>query len=94
MNQKLLVLPDGSVNVPMVGTLQASGRSVDELRTLVTQGMEFILLDQANGLPVGLRAGAEACGRFQWHGGPNVGLYHGPGDQAGEASVRRGTTLI
>lgn len=32
LNRPLLVLPDGSVSVPLVGSVPAAGRSVDELR--------------------------------------------------------------
>jgi polysaccharide biosynthesis/export protein len=36
MNRQLLVLPDGSINVPQGGTIQASGMSVDDVRAAVT----------------------------------------------------------
>jgi len=32
LNRSLLVLPDGSVSVPLVGTVRAAGRTLDELR--------------------------------------------------------------
>lgn len=33
INRETLVLPDGRVAVPLVGTIQAGGRSIDEVRT-------------------------------------------------------------
>lgn len=39
LNRPLLVLPDGTVSVPMIGSLQASGRSVDEVRAAVADGL-------------------------------------------------------
>lgn len=36
MNRQLLVLPDGSINVPQGGTVQASGMSVADLQAAVT----------------------------------------------------------
>lgn len=39
LNRSLLVLPDGSVNFPQVGTIQAGGRTVDQLRSTLTQGL-------------------------------------------------------
>jgi len=36
INRETLVLPDGRVSVPLVGSVQAGGRSVDEVRTDLT----------------------------------------------------------
>lgn len=36
INRETLVLPDGRVSVPLVGTVQAGGRSVDEIRADLT----------------------------------------------------------
>lgn len=37
LNRQLLVLPDGSVSVPMIGTLPAAGRTVDGLRATIIE---------------------------------------------------------
>lgn len=39
LNRPLLVLPDGSVSVPLVGSVRASGRSVDEVRAAVADSL-------------------------------------------------------
>lgn len=39
LNRPLLVLPDGSVSVPLVGSLRAAGRSVDDLRATVSSSL-------------------------------------------------------
>lgn len=39
LNRSLLVLPDGSISFPQVGTLRAGGRSVDQVRAALTQGL-------------------------------------------------------
>lgn len=39
LNRSLLVLPDGSVSVPSVGTVQAAGNTVDSLRSAITSGL-------------------------------------------------------
>lgn len=39
LNRSLLVLPDGSVSFPQVGTLRAGGRTVDQVRAALTQGL-------------------------------------------------------
>lgn len=37
LNRTLLVLPDGTINVPMAGTMQAAGNTVDAVRGTITQ---------------------------------------------------------
>jgi polysaccharide export outer membrane protein len=39
LNRSLLVLPDGSINFPQVGTVRAGGRTVDQLRGALTSGL-------------------------------------------------------
>ncbi|MEX5730242.1 polysaccharide export outer membrane protein [Rhodovulum iodosum] len=39
LNRSVLVLPDGTISFPFVGTMQAAGRSVDEVRTALTSGL-------------------------------------------------------
>lgn len=39
LNRSVLVLPDGSISFPQVGTLRAGGRSVDQIRAALTQGL-------------------------------------------------------
>jgi polysaccharide export outer membrane protein len=39
LNRSLLVLPDGTVSVPLVGSVPAAGRSVDELRAALATGL-------------------------------------------------------
>lgn len=37
LNREVLVLPDGTISVPLAGTLPASGRSVDQISASVSQ---------------------------------------------------------
>lgn len=39
LNRSVLVLPDGSISFPQAGTLRASGRTVEQLRSALTQGL-------------------------------------------------------
>lgn len=39
LDRSVLVLPDGSIDFPLAGTLQASGRTVEELRAALTQAL-------------------------------------------------------
>lgn len=36
LNRSLLVLPDGTISVPLAGTVQASGQSIDSLRSAIS----------------------------------------------------------
>jgi polysaccharide export outer membrane protein len=39
LNRTVLVLPDGSISVPLVGSVPAAGRTVDELRSVISSGL-------------------------------------------------------
>lgn len=39
LNRSVLVLPDGTIDFPLAGTVQAAGRSVEELRRTLTQAL-------------------------------------------------------
>ncbi len=39
LNRSLLVLPDGSVNVPLAGTVKASGQTVDSVRAQIGESL-------------------------------------------------------
>lgn len=39
LDRSVLVLPDGSIDFPLAGTLQAAGRTVEELRRALTQAL-------------------------------------------------------
>ena len=39
LNRTLLVLPDGSISVPLVGSLRAAGRTLEDVRSSVTAGL-------------------------------------------------------
>ena len=39
LNRSVLVLPDGSIDFPLAGTLQAAGRTVEELRRALTSAL-------------------------------------------------------
>lgn len=39
LNRELIVLPDGSISFPFIGTLQAGGRSIDDVAASISQGI-------------------------------------------------------
>lgn len=39
LNRSLLVLPDGNVSVPQVGSVRAAGRTIDQVRSAVAAGL-------------------------------------------------------
>lgn len=48
LNRSTLVLPDGSVNFPQVGTIAAGGRTVDQVRAALTQALAPGFASQPN----------------------------------------------
>lgn len=91
LNRGMLVLPDGTVSVPLVGSVPAAGRTLAEVRSAVTAGLAPSF---ASGptvfLSVGQVSKAPATG-----GTRTITVYiMGEINQPGKLSVRRGTTLL
>lgn len=94
LNRQLLVLPDGTVTVPMVGTIQASGRTVDQLRTAVAQALAPNFASKPTVyLSVAALAVQNPTAAAQT--GPTMPVYlMGEVAKAGRADVPVGTTLL
>ncbi len=94
LNQKLLVLPDGTVNVPMVGTISAAGQTVEELRAAMTKDLSPSFSVKPT---VYLSVAALAPKQVSTVGaaGRQIPIYiMGEVTKPGQADVSRGTTLI
>jgi polysaccharide export outer membrane protein len=92
LNRQLLVLPDGSVTVPMVGTIAAAGHTVDEVRATITQGLASSFTSKpavylsVAAIPLAANGGAAK---------PSVSIYvMGEVNKPGAIEVLPGTTLI
>jgi protein involved in polysaccharide export with SLBB domain len=52
LNRSLLVLPDGTVSLPLVGAISASGKSVDTMRSAIASALASEVRGTSDGLPV------------------------------------------
>ncbi|MFZ5749585.1 MAG: polysaccharide biosynthesis/export family protein [Pseudomonadota bacterium] len=94
LNRSLLVLPDGSVSVPLAGSVQASGQSIDGLRAAISDRIAsnfaakptvFLSVNQ-------LAAPKAATGTGT---GPTISVFAmGEVTNPGKVSVSPGTTLL
>lgn len=92
LNTDLLVLPDGSVTVPSVGTIQAAGDSIEALRSLIAKRLTP---NFATTPTVYLSVGSLAPVRSGGTGGARIDVYAmGEVAKPGLVEVRRGTTLL
>jgi polysaccharide export outer membrane protein len=94
LNRSLLVLPDGSISVPLAGSLKASGRSLDSVRGAIATALApnfsnsptvYLSVGQL-AVPTG-SAAAVAAGLIPVY---VVGETNGPG----RVDVEPGTTLL
>jgi len=58
LKREVLVRPDGGISYPLIGDVQAAGKSVDELRAEITKRLEKFVPDAAVSVTV-LRAGSQ-----------------------------------
>lgn len=93
LNRPLLVLPDGSVSVPLMGSVRAAGRSVDDLRGALVTGLAP---NFATPPTVYLSVGQLAQRREAAAGtGPTIAVFAmGEVAKPGRVEVKPGTTLL
>lgn len=92
LNRTLLVLPDGSVTVPMIGSIKAAGRTVDDLRAAVAQGLAPSF---ANKPTVYLSVGSVAPPSTTGTTGPTITIYAmGEVGKPGQIEVPSGSTVL
>ncbi len=94
LNRSLLVLPDGSVSVPLAGSVQASGQSIDGLRAAISDRIAsnfaakptvFLSVNQLAAPKVATGTGT----------GPTISVFAmGEVTNPGKVSVSPGTTLL
>lgn len=93
LNRQILVLPDGSISFPLLGNVPAAGRSVEQVRTALANGLApnfasrpnvFVSVGSlAQRVPVGPMAAAKS------------GVYiTGEIAAPGKLEVTRGTTVL
>lgn len=95
LNRSLLVLPDGTVSVPLAGTVQASGQSVDSVRSAIISALASnfaspptVFLSVSQVAQSAALTGAASTG-------PTIAVYAlGEVAKAGRIDVAPGTTLL
>lgn len=92
LNRQLLVLPDGSVTVPIVGTIQAAGQSIDAVRGTIAQGLASTFQTKPT---VYLSVAAIPPAAASTTGGRTISVFvMGEVTKPGEAKVKPGATLM
>lgn len=104
LNRSLLVLPDGTLSLPLVGSIRATGQSVEALRGAISTALApnfaspptvYLSVGQLNPVTsaVNNAAAAAAAANYQPYG--TVSVYAvGQVNAQGRLDVRTGTTLL
>ncbi|MCA0271162.1 MAG: polysaccharide biosynthesis/export family protein [Proteobacteria bacterium] len=104
LNRSLLVLPDGTVSLPLVGSVRASGKSVEGLRSAISTALApnfasppsvTLSVGQLNPVTSAVTnaAAQAAAANYQPYG--TVSIYAmGEFNTQGRLDVRSGTTLL
>lgn len=91
LNRQLLVLPDGTVTVPMIGPVQAAGRTVEQLQASVAHGLAPNFSTKPT-VYLSVEALAPAAKTTT---GPTITVYvMGQVNKSGEVTVPKGATLL
>lgn len=104
LNRSLLVLPDGSVSVPLAGSVAASGRSLDAVRSAIAGALApnfaatptvFLSIGQLSPARTAAAATAAAAATsFQTPPGAVTIYAMGEFNTPGKRDVKSGTTLL
>jgi polysaccharide export outer membrane protein len=104
LNRNLLVLPDGNVSLPLVGTVRASGKSIDSLRGTIASALApnfasaptvFLTVGQLNPVTQAVNNAAAQAAAANVRPYGTVGVYAvGEVNTPGRLDVQTGTTLL
>lgn len=104
LNRSLLVLPDGNVSLPLVGTVRASGKSIDSLRSTISSALApnfasaptvFLTVGQLNPVTQAVNNAAAQAAAANVRPYGTVGVYAvGEVNTPGRLDVETGTTLL
>ena len=93
LNRTVLVLPDGSINFPLVGTIPAAGRSVSDVRSDLSAALASKFAEAPN-VFVGVGTLAEIAPRAS-AAAATISVYAmGEVTSPGQADVAPGTTVL
>jgi len=104
LNRSLLVLPDGSVSLPLVGTVQATGKSVEAMRNAISSALApnfasaptvFLSVGQLNAVTSAVNAAQAQAVAANVRPYGTVAIYAvGEFNTQGRLDIQSGTTLL
>ena len=104
LNRSLLVLPDGSVSLPLVGTVQATGKSVESMRNAISAALAsnfaspptvFLSVGQLNPVTSAVNAAQAQAVAANVRPYGTVAVYAvGEFNTQGRLDIQSGTTLL
>lgn len=104
LNRSLLVLPDGSVSLPLVGTVRATGKSVESLRNAISTALApnfaapptvFLSVGQLNPVTSAVNAAQAQAVAANVRPYGTVAVYAmGEFNTQGRLDIQSGTTLL
>lgn len=104
LNRSLLVLPDGSVSLPLVGNIAATGKSVDSMRSAISAALAskfaapptvFLSVGQLNATTTAVANAAAGLAASNVTLGNTISIYAvGEVNKPGRLDVEPGTTLL
>lgn len=94
LNRNALVLPDGRISVPLVGTVQAGGRTVDQVRSDISQRLTSNFASPPT-VFIGVSTIAKPAGRRGPASAREISVYVlGEVSKPGKLEVKPGTTVL
>ena len=102
LNRSLLVLPDGSVSLPLVGSIKASGKSLNALRSAITSALAsnfaspptvYLSVGQLNAITSAVNNAAAQAAAARYSGSMSV-FALGEVNNQGKIAVEPGVTLL
>lgn len=104
LNRSLLVLPDGSVSLPLVGTVRATGKSVEAMRNAISTALAsnfaapptvFLSVGQLNPMTSAVNAAQAQAVAANVRPYGTVAVYAmGEFNTQGRLDIQSGTTLL
>lgn len=104
MNRDLLVLPDGTVSVPLVGNVQAAGQSVEALKSALTSMLApkfaapptlFMSVKTLNPMTTAINNARAQEAAQNGMNGQTISIFaNGEFNKIGKVMIRPGTTIL
>ncbi len=104
LNRSLMVLPDGTISLPLVGTVRASGKSIEAMKGAISAALApnfataptvYLSVGQLNPVTSALNNAAAQSAAANYQPYNTVSIYAmGEFNTQGKVDVKSGTTLL